>query len=223
MPTFVDSLLPLLVPLLFVVGAFRALRWMARPRQAVAPVVVVVAAGDRVPVLAGDGLPRDPHERFAVMAEIHGRTADDLAAQERRTWWSFATCFNGTVVLLALGTVVGGFYGLLCVMWAISMGALTLRAAFEHWQLRSRSLAGLAVFLARPGEWWPPSPYQGAEEPPARRLTAADVWFVVRQLPRRLWCALRGHQVPPAPAGTPRLSYEPPSPPLFQNGGRRHG
>jgi conjugal transfer/type IV secretion protein DotA/TraY len=123
------------------------------------------AFGTQVPPDFAPGV-SDPGARFTLAARKHGVHAEKLLAMQAAKWRFFATYFLLTVASVIAGALnfrnVEAFYGgspALGALFAFSFVpaclALTARAAFEHWQLRTRRLDSFTAWLGRPGEWWP--------------------------------------------------------------------
>jgi len=95
--------------------------------------------------------------------------ADVMAAGTRQQLTAYL--YGGMAVLLylaalvsiVLGLINGGFFSRLtfifpCIGIGTLMGALSFRACFRLWQIRTWQLGSFEDFLAKRHEWWPRGP-----------------------------------------------------------------
>lgn len=137
-----------------------------------APVVALARGAVGILVLArlalaperptGDvGPALDAAERFRIVAARQGVKAADLPRMLDAAWRRWAFLFLLASCLLAWALIISRtaawYTTTACGAWALAAGTMCMRAALDHWQLRTRALGGLGAFLRDPGEWVPPS------------------------------------------------------------------
>lgn len=110
---------------------------------------------EQAPALPTDST--DPKARFALAQELYGRSDEEVAVMEQRSRRQAFLLFIMTLLSLCWGILLlptavadsGGPLSYLFPFFLIfPLSALTLRAAFWHWQLRHRSLRGFREFMS---------------------------------------------------------------------------
>lgn len=124
-------------------------------------------------------LPTDsavPEERFATAMEMYGRTVGDvdrIVDETRFRARLYAALF---LVACVYGAVLawfgGGLPGFIGKIWPFvllpALGALTVRAAFYNFQMRTRALHPVGRWIGRPAEWLPRKAVKAPPSPPSR-------------------------------------------------------
>lgn len=103
------------------------------------------------------------HESFAQACERMQLTESDIIAARIREKRSFYTTFAAMIALIIyfiymLITATEGinFFSAFVTLGPASiMGVLSFRSSFRNWQIRNRTLGGLAKFRESSSNWWP--------------------------------------------------------------------
>lgn len=112
----------------------------------------------------------DPVVRFQAAVAVYDRTEPDIEADVAATRKWFYLYFVLAVLALGFGIAtwhlppgpfgaVREFIGRFALIPALA--ALTMRAAFYNWQLRTRALGSFGKWIASPGAWFPPDRPRG--------------------------------------------------------------